>query len=74
MSEISSLKNIIYLQNEASLTKKLCEQDSTFDGVTNKPILDCCAYGNTKYRHIFYVNLSRKTHPKDYPHVHTYGC
>uniref|UniRef100_A0A5F9D5H6 Spondin-1 n=1 Tax=Oryctolagus cuniculus TaxID=9986 RepID=A0A5F9D5H6_RABIT len=60
-------KRIIYFQDEGSLTKKLCEQDSTFDGVTDKPILDCCACGTAKYRLTFYGNWSEKTHPKDYP-------
>ena len=41
--------------------------DSTFDGVTDKPILDCCACGTAKYRLTFYGNWSEKTHPKDYP-------
>uniref|UniRef100_A0A5F8H5A1 Spondin-1 n=1 Tax=Monodelphis domestica TaxID=13616 RepID=A0A5F8H5A1_MONDO len=60
-------KRIIYFQDEGSLTKKLCEQDSTFDGVTDRPILDCCACGTAKYRLTFYGNWSEKTHPKDYP-------
>ncbi|KAG6933188.1 spondin 1 [Chelydra serpentina] len=60
-------KRIIYFQDEGSLTKKLCEQDSTFEGVTDKPILDCCACGTAKYRLTFYGNWSEKTHPKDYP-------
>uniref|UniRef100_A0A452UQG3 Spondin-1 n=1 Tax=Ursus maritimus TaxID=29073 RepID=A0A452UQG3_URSMA len=60
-------KRIIYFQDEGSLTKKLCEQDSMFDGVTDKPILDCCACGTAKYRLTFYGNWSEKTHPKDYP-------
>ncbi|XP_042547624.1 spondin-1 isoform X2 [Dipodomys spectabilis] len=60
-------KRIIYFQDEGSLTKKLCEQDPTFDGVTDKPILDCCACGTAKYRLTFYGNWSEKTHPKDYP-------
>lgn len=60
-------KRIIYFQDEGSLTKKLCEQDSIFDGVTDKPILDCCACGTAKYRLTFYGNWSEKTHPKDYP-------
>uniref|UniRef100_A0A8I5N833 Spondin-1 n=1 Tax=Papio anubis TaxID=9555 RepID=A0A8I5N833_PAPAN len=60
-------KRIIYFQDEGSLTKKLCEQDSTFDGVTDKPIIDCCACGTAKYRLTFYGNWSEKTHPKDYP-------
>lgn len=60
-------KRIIYFQDEGSLTKKLCEQDSSFEGVTDKPILDCCACGTAKYRLTFYGNWSEKTHPKDYP-------
>ncbi|XP_039394976.1 spondin-1 isoform X1 [Mauremys reevesii] len=60
-------KRIIYFQDEGSLTKKLCEQDSTFEGVTDKPILDCCACGTAKYRLTFYGNWSEKMHPKDYP-------
>ncbi|KAM7165008.1 spondin-1 [Macrochelys suwanniensis] len=60
-------KRIIYFQDEGSLTKKLCEQDSTFEGATDKPILDCCACGTAKYRLTFYGNWSEKTHPKDYP-------
>ncbi|XP_039767399.1 spondin-1 isoform X3 [Ornithorhynchus anatinus] len=60
-------KRIIYFQDEGSLTKKLCEQDASFDGVTDKPILDCCACGTAKYRLTFYGNWSEKTHPKDYP-------
>ncbi|XP_048340538.1 spondin-1 [Sphaerodactylus townsendi] len=34
-------KRIIYFQDEGSLTKRLCEQDSTLEGVTDKPIIDC---------------------------------
>ncbi|OBS71777.1 hypothetical protein A6R68_13646, partial [Neotoma lepida] len=60
-------KRIIYFQDEGSLTKKLCEQDPTLDGVTDRPILDCCACGTAKYRLTFYGNWSEKTHPKDYP-------
>ncbi|XP_006028011.1 spondin-1 [Alligator sinensis] len=60
-------KRIIYFQDEGSLTKKLCEQDSAFEGVTDKPILDCCACGTAKYRLTFYGNWSEKTHPKDFP-------
>uniref|UniRef100_A0A8D0L263 Spondin-1 n=1 Tax=Sphenodon punctatus TaxID=8508 RepID=A0A8D0L263_SPHPU len=60
-------KRIIYFQDEGSLTKKLCEQDSTADGVTDKPVFDCCACGTAKYRLTFYGNWSEKTHPKDYP-------
>ncbi|XP_019406976.1 PREDICTED: spondin-1 isoform X1 [Crocodylus porosus] len=60
-------KRIIYFQDEGSLTKKLCEQDSTLEGVTDKPILDCCACGTAKYRLTFYGNWSEKTHPKDFP-------
>uniref|UniRef100_H2ZTB0 Spondin-1 n=1 Tax=Latimeria chalumnae TaxID=7897 RepID=H2ZTB0_LATCH len=60
-------KRIIYFQDEGSLTKKLCERDATMAGVTEKPILDCCACGTAKYRLTFYGNWSEKTHPKDYP-------
>ncbi|XP_054827813.1 spondin-1 isoform X1 [Eublepharis macularius] len=60
-------KRIIYFQDEGSLTKRLCEQDSALEGVTDKPILDCCACGTAKYRLTFYGNWSEKTHPKDYP-------
>ncbi|EGV99319.1 Spondin-1 [Cricetulus griseus] len=60
-------KRIIYFQDEGSLTKKLCEQDPSLDGVTDRPILDCCACGTAKYRLTFYGNWSEKTHPKDYP-------
>lgn len=60
-------KRIIYFQDEGSLTKRLCEQDSAMDGVTDKPILDCCACGTAKYRLTFYGNWSEKSHPKDYP-------
>ncbi|XP_053121086.1 spondin-1 isoform X2 [Hemicordylus capensis] len=60
-------KRIIYFQDEGSLTKRLCEQDSAMEGVTDKPILDCCACGTAKYRLTFYGNWSEKTHPKDYP-------
>lgn len=45
----------------------LTVSDSMFDGVTDKPILDCCACGTAKYRLTFYGNWSEKTHPKDYP-------
>lgn len=41
--------------------------DSTLEGVTDKPILDCCACGTAKYRLTFYGNWSEKSHPKDYP-------
>lgn len=41
--------------------------DSTSEGVTDKPILDCCACGTAKYRLTFYGNWSEKTHPKDFP-------
>ena len=57
-------KHIIYFQDEGSLTKKLCEQNSIFDGATNKPILHCWAWGSAKYRLTFYGNWSEKTHPK----------
>ncbi|XP_066489113.1 spondin-1 isoform X2 [Tiliqua scincoides] len=60
-------KRIIYFQDEGSLTRRLCEQDSTLEGVTDRPILDCCACGTAKYRLTFYGNWSEKTHPKDYP-------
>uniref|UniRef100_A0A803SXI3 Spondin-1 n=1 Tax=Anolis carolinensis TaxID=28377 RepID=A0A803SXI3_ANOCA len=60
-------KRIIYFQDEGSLTKRLCEQDSAFEGSTDKPILDCCACGTAKYRLTFYGNWSEKSHPKDYP-------
>ncbi|XP_039208477.1 spondin-1 [Crotalus tigris] len=60
-------KRIIYFQDEGSLTKRLCEQDSAMEGVTDKPILDCCACGTAKYRLTFYGNWSEKSHPKDYP-------
>ncbi|KAF2979285.1 hypothetical protein EK904_012452 [Melospiza melodia maxima] len=60
-------KRIIYFQDEGSLTKKICEQDSASEGVTDKPILDCCACGTAKYRLTFYGNWSEKTHPKDFP-------
>ncbi|XP_062973380.1 spondin-1 [Elgaria multicarinata webbii] len=60
-------KRIIYFQDEGSLTKRLCEQDSALEGVTDKPIIDCCACGTAKYRLTFYGNWSEKSHPKDYP-------
>ncbi|XP_037993178.1 spondin-1 isoform X1 [Motacilla alba alba] len=60
-------KRIIYFQDEGSLTKRICEQDSASEGVTDKPILDCCACGTAKYRLTFYGNWSEKTHPKDFP-------
>lgn len=41
--------------------------DSASEGVTDKPILDCCACGTAKYRLTFYGNWSEKTHPKDFP-------
>lgn len=41
--------------------------DSAMEGVTEKPILDCCACGTAKYRLTFYGNWSEKSHPKDYP-------
>ena len=50
-----------------NLVTFLTLSDSTFDGVTDKPILDCCACGTAKYRLTFYGNWSEKTHPKDYP-------
>ncbi|XP_043915241.1 spondin-1 [Protopterus annectens] len=60
-------RRIIHFQDEGSLTKKLCEKDSEGDGVTERPIMDCCACGTAKYRLTFYGNWSEKTHPKDYP-------
>uniref|UniRef100_A0A8C4H409 Spondin-1 n=1 Tax=Dicentrarchus labrax TaxID=13489 RepID=A0A8C4H409_DICLA len=55
-------KRIIYFQDEGSLTKRMCEKDTT-----DKPLLDCCACGTAKYRVTFYGNWSEKIHPKDYP-------
>uniref|UniRef100_A0A671VAF3 Spondin-1 n=1 Tax=Sparus aurata TaxID=8175 RepID=A0A671VAF3_SPAAU len=55
-------KRIIYFQDEGSLTKRMCEKDTT-----EKPLLDCCACGTAKYRVTFYGNWSEKIHPKDYP-------
>uniref|UniRef100_A0A8C7E3U7 Spondin-1 n=3 Tax=Elapinae TaxID=42168 RepID=A0A8C7E3U7_NAJNA len=60
-------KRIIYFQDEGSLTKRLCEPDFAMEGVTDKPIIDCCACGTAKYRLTFYGNWSEKSHPKDYP-------
>ncbi|KAG8564500.1 hypothetical protein GDO81_016495, partial [Engystomops pustulosus] len=60
-------KKIIYFQDEGSLTKRMCEQDATIDGGTEKAIPDCCACGTAKYRLTFYGNWSEKSHPKDYP-------
>ncbi|KAM4018565.1 spondin-1 isoform 2-T2 [Anomaloglossus baeobatrachus] len=60
-------KKIIYFQDEGSLTKRMCEQDSTIDGENEKAIPDCCACGTAKYRLTFFGNWSEKTHPKDYP-------
>ncbi|XP_030058285.1 spondin-1-like [Microcaecilia unicolor] len=62
-------KRIIYFQDEGSLTKKLCEEDPTLNGVTEKPIFNCCACGTAKYRLTFYGNWSEKTHPKEYPRL-----
>uniref|UniRef100_A0A670XYT8 Spondin-1 n=1 Tax=Pseudonaja textilis TaxID=8673 RepID=A0A670XYT8_PSETE len=41
--------------------------DFAMEGVTDKPIIDCCACGTAKYRLTFYGNWSEKSHPKDYP-------
>ncbi|XP_075693897.1 spondin-1 [Rhinoderma darwinii] len=60
-------KKIIYFQDEGSLTKRMCEQDATFDGGNEKAIPECCACGTAKYRLTFYGNWSEKIHPKDYP-------
>ncbi|ETE63421.1 hypothetical protein L345_10818, partial [Ophiophagus hannah] len=42
-------------------------KDFAMEGVTDKPIIDCCACGTAKYRLTFYGNWSEKSHPKDYP-------
>ncbi|XP_069479685.1 spondin-1 isoform X1 [Ambystoma mexicanum] len=60
-------KRVIYFQDDGSLTKRLCEQDSLSEDGTEKPIIDCCACGTAKYRLTFYGNWSEKIHPKDYP-------
>ncbi|TKS70052.1 Spondin-1 F-spondin [Collichthys lucidus] len=60
-------KRIIYFQDEGSLTKRMCEKESLYGDVTDKPLLDCCACGTAKYRVTFYGNWSEKIHPKDYP-------
>ncbi|KAM4617923.1 spondin-1 isoform 1-T1 [Discoglossus pictus] len=60
-------KRIIYFQDEGSLTKRLCEQDSVFESGSEKPIPECCACGTAKYRLTFYGNWSEKSHAKDYP-------
>ncbi|XP_053356007.1 spondin-1a [Clarias gariepinus] len=60
-------RKIISFQDEGSLTKRLCEKESLYGEVTEKPLLDCCACGTAKYRVTFYGNWSEKLHPKDYP-------
>uniref|UniRef100_A0A9J7XT74 Spondin-1 n=2 Tax=Cyprinus carpio TaxID=7962 RepID=A0A9J7XT74_CYPCA len=55
-------RKIISFQDEGSLTKRMCEKETT-----DKPLLDCCACGTAKYRVTFYGNWSEKLHPKDYP-------
>ncbi|KAG5839975.1 hypothetical protein ANANG_G00211140 [Anguilla anguilla] len=60
-------KRIIYFQDEGSLTKRMCERESPFGEVTEKPAMECCACGTAKYRLTFYGNWSETVHPKDYP-------
>ncbi|CAH2326075.1 spondin-1 [Pelobates cultripes] len=60
-------KKIIYFQDEGSLTKRMCEPDTSYEGGNEKTIPDCCACGTAKYRLTFYGNWSEKSHPKDYP-------
>ncbi|XP_010777569.1 spondin-1-like [Notothenia coriiceps] len=60
-------KRIIYFQDEGSLTKRMCEKESLYGDVTEKPLLNCCACGTAKYRVTFFGNWSEKSHPKDYP-------
>ncbi|KAJ8349301.1 hypothetical protein SKAU_G00244310 [Synaphobranchus kaupii] len=60
-------KRIIYFQDEGSLTKRMCERESPFGEVTEKPVMECCACGTAKYRVTFYGNWSETIHPKDYP-------
>ncbi|XP_033972075.1 spondin-1a isoform X1 [Trematomus bernacchii] len=60
-------KRIIHFQDEGSLTKRMCEKESFYGDVTEKPLLNCCACGTAKYRVTFFGNWSEKSHPKDYP-------